>query len=143
MTRSMKLIDENVICTESLQDYLQDNTEFLVVGIVGPQGVGKSTILNMLIHNELTDDIKKDLFKSSRSTDEHDSDKEHIKLLTENLSNINIHKDNKNTKNKVIFKIESSDDIENGLHKTQGIDIFVTNNRVSIFLNLISQNLIL
>lgn len=133
MSKSMKLIDENVICTESLQDYLQDSSEFLVVGVVGPQSVGKSTILNLLIHNEITDDIKTTLFQSSKCTDENDSDMESIKLLTDKLSTIDM-KTDKSTKAVNVFKIENSDDIENGSHRTQGIDIFVTNNRVGSIL---------
>lgn len=127
----MKLIDENVICSESLQDYLQDNTEFLVVGIIGAQCVGKSTIANMLIHNEITDEIKETLFKSTKCTDDSDVETEGIKLLTDKMSNIDMKKDD-NTKKCMAFKIENADNLENGSHRTQGIDIYVTNNRVSI-----------
>lgn len=127
MKKSMKLIDENLICAEQLHDYLQDNTEFLVVGVVGSQSVGKSTISNLLIHNEITEEIKKTLFKFTFS-EEQDTDSENINLLTDKLSNFNIKKDNVKKFN--IFKVEDSDDLENGTHRTQGIDIFVTTNRV-------------
>lgn len=137
----MKLIDENVICTESLQDYMQDNTEFLIVGIVGPQSAGKSTVLNLLIHNEITEDIKKSLFKSTKCTDENESDTESIKLLTNKLSNIDIKKSESAKKLKV-FKVENSDDLENSSHRTQGIDIFVTHNRVgSTFSRLLTGHI--
>lgn len=126
----MKLIDDNVMCTDQLQDYLQDNTEFLVVGIIGAQSVGKSTIANLLIHNEITEEIKKELFKSEKCTDaEYGTDSENVKLLTDKLSNIDIKKD-ENIKKAKVFQVENSDDLENGSHRTQGIDIFITNNRV-------------
>lgn len=136
MKKSMKLIDENVICTESLQDYLQDNTEFLVVGIVGSQSVGKSTVLNMLVHNELSEDNQKTLFKFSKSSDENDCDIENIKHLADKVSNLDLTRENKNLTNLAVFKTENSDDAENGLHRTQGIDIFVANNRVSLFFHI-------
>ena len=45
--RSTKLIDEHQF-VENLSDYLSDNPDFLVIGVIGPQGSGKSTILNHL-----------------------------------------------------------------------------------------------
>lgn len=129
MTKSLKLIDDNVMCADHLQDYLQDNTEFLVVGILGAQSVGKSTIANLLIHNEITEEIRKELFKSEKCTDEYNTDSENVKLLTDKLSNIDLKKDEDVKKYKV-FDIENTDDLENGSHRTQGIDIFITNNRV-------------
>ncbi|KAJ8932350.1 hypothetical protein NQ314_014717 [Rhamnusium bicolor] len=71
MTKSMKLIDEGVICTESLQDYVQENNDFLVVGVVGSHGVGKSTLLNLLSHNQVTEEIKKSVFKSVKKDDDN------------------------------------------------------------------------
>lgn len=135
MTKSIKLIDENLLCTESLQDYLQDNTEFLVVGIVGSQSVGKSTILNLLIHNEITEDIKTSLFKSNKCTDD-DTDIDNIKLLTEKLSAIDVKK-NVGARKLNVFKIENSDDLENSSHRTRGIDVFVTNNRVGSLFSIL------
>lgn len=54
MKKSMKLIDDGLMSTEHLQDYLQENTDFIVVGVVGSQGVGKSTILNLLSEKKVT-----------------------------------------------------------------------------------------
>lgn len=45
--RSTKLIDDHQF-VENLSDYLSDNPDFVVVGVIGPQGSGKSTILNHL-----------------------------------------------------------------------------------------------
>lgn len=128
MTKSLKLIDEGIICTEALQDYVHDNAEFLVVGVVGSHGVGKSTILNLLIQNQVTEELKKILFKSNRYNEE-EGDSESIKLLTETLEKI----DMKNTEviKKEVFRIQTPEDIEEGCNKTQGIDIYITSNRVS------------
>jgi predicted AAA+ superfamily ATPase len=45
--RSTKLIDDHQFI-ETVSDYLTDNPDFTVVGVIGPQGVGKSTILNYI-----------------------------------------------------------------------------------------------
>lgn len=128
MTKSLKLIDEGIICPESLQDYVQDNAEFLVVGVVGAHGVGKSSILNLLIHNHITEDLKRVLFKSNRYNE--DNDNESIRLLTENIEKVEL-KSSDTVKEKEIFKVETPEDIEDGCHKTQGLDIYITPNRVS------------
>jgi len=47
--KSARLIDEQQqFCTSGLGSVMTDNTEFLVVGVIGLQSVGKSTILNRL-----------------------------------------------------------------------------------------------
>lgn len=51
MPGSMKFMDENMQLCESPLDYLYDQQDFLVVGCLGPQGVGKSTILSLLTSN--------------------------------------------------------------------------------------------
>ncbi|KAJ8935013.1 hypothetical protein NQ318_020659 [Aromia moschata] len=89
MTKSAKLIDEGVICTESLQDYVQENSDFLVVGVVGAQGVGKSTILNLLSHNQVTEDLKRSIFKSFKK-DVDDDLGDNIKILTDHFDKIDV-----------------------------------------------------
>lgn len=44
----LKLLDENLQWNDSALEMLLDQTDFLVVGVIGPQGVGKSTILSVL-----------------------------------------------------------------------------------------------
>ncbi|CAH1992085.1 unnamed protein product [Acanthoscelides obtectus] len=125
MTKSIKLIDEGVLCSEALQDYLQDNNEFLVVGVIGTESVGKSTIMNLLAHNRLTLELKKALFPVYEEHEEHE---DHVKILTDHVEKINLKPEE--MMEKEVFKIESMQDILNGCNCTQGIDMFVTENRV-------------
>lgn len=49
MLNSVKLLDENLLWMDSLQEYLvEQNNEYLVVGILGKKGVGKSTLQSLL-----------------------------------------------------------------------------------------------
>ncbi|XP_066596412.1 nonsense-mediated mRNA decay factor SMG9-like [Prorops nasuta] len=48
MTNYVKFMDENMQLCEQPLEYLCDQQDFLVVGILGPQGVGKSTIMSFL-----------------------------------------------------------------------------------------------
>lgn len=51
MKSSMKLLDENLQqLQDGLLEYLVDqgNNEFLVVGVLGLSGVGKSTLMSLL-----------------------------------------------------------------------------------------------
>ncbi|KAK2151923.1 hypothetical protein LSH36_345g00009 [Paralvinella palmiformis] len=48
MTRCIKLVDESFNWCESGMELLLDQTDFLVIGVLGLQGVGKSTILSHL-----------------------------------------------------------------------------------------------
>jgi len=45
---AVKLIDENHTFCDSIADFLSDNTDFMVIGILGLQNSGKSTIINAL-----------------------------------------------------------------------------------------------
>nr|XP_031830020.1 protein SMG9 [Nomia melanderi] len=48
MTTSVKFMDENMQLCEYPLEYLYDQQDFLVVGCLGAQGVGKSTIMSLL-----------------------------------------------------------------------------------------------
>lgn len=48
LNNCIKFMDENMSLCESPLEYLHDQQDFLVVGCVGGQGVGKSTIMSLL-----------------------------------------------------------------------------------------------
>ncbi|KZC14600.1 Protein SMG9 [Dufourea novaeangliae] len=48
MTNSGKFMDENMQLCENSLEFLYDQQDFLVVGCLGAQGVGKSTIMSLL-----------------------------------------------------------------------------------------------
>ncbi|KAL0123421.1 hypothetical protein PUN28_005744 [Cardiocondyla obscurior] len=48
MNTCIKFMDENMQLCENTIDYLYDQQDFLVVGCLGAQGVGKSTIMSLL-----------------------------------------------------------------------------------------------
>ncbi|XP_034934513.1 protein SMG9 [Chelonus insularis] len=55
MSNCIKFMDENFQLCENVLDYLVDQQDFLVIGVLGTQGVGKSTILSLLTFNHLPD----------------------------------------------------------------------------------------
>ncbi|XP_066244984.1 nonsense-mediated mRNA decay factor SMG9 [Euwallacea similis] len=126
MKKSLKLIEDGTINSDHLQDYLQENSDFIVVGVVGPQGVGKSTLLNLLTEKKVTESVKRSLFKSH--TEAADDYNNGITIFTQMLENTHLDEPTS------VFKVESLEDIENCENATQGIDIYVSPNRV-IFLD--------
>lgn len=49
MTTSVRLLDENLQWQDGLNDHLlADNNGFLVVGVLGKKGTGKSTLMSLL-----------------------------------------------------------------------------------------------
>ncbi|XP_060064570.1 nonsense-mediated mRNA decay factor SMG9-like [Ylistrum balloti] len=62
MTRCTKLVDESQMWQESAMEMLVDQTDFLVVGVIGPQGSGKSTALSLLAGNSPEDNHRQFLF---------------------------------------------------------------------------------
>lgn len=48
LDKAVKLIDETQQISDSILSFLTDNTDFLVVGVAGPQSSGKSTLMNHL-----------------------------------------------------------------------------------------------
>jgi len=49
---SVKLIDDTMQMCEVSPDLLLDQTDFLVVGCIGLQGVGKSTVMSLIAGSE-------------------------------------------------------------------------------------------
>lgn len=140
MKHSVPLIDENFMFVEDVQEYLQDNSsDFLVVGIIGNQGVGKSTIMNMLIDDNIhkISDYKERERSGSTSDGSKTNDIElNLKNLSENFSNLNVqHKGSSELLNcgsdEAFFKVQSIHELERGIHCTVGLNAYVTPNRVS------------
>nr|CAG4649730.1 EOG090X0EPT [Scapholeberis mucronata] len=68
MTAPVKLMNEDLSFQESLHDFLTDNPDFLVIGCVGLQWSGKSSILSHLISSNCKNCIKKTVFSISTSS---------------------------------------------------------------------------
>ncbi|XP_013388010.1 protein SMG9 [Lingula anatina] len=63
MSSSVKVIDEGFQWTENGMEVLTDNTDFFVIGVLGLQGAGKSTIMSLLAGNQPSDEHKSYIFK--------------------------------------------------------------------------------
>lgn len=57
MTSCVKFMDDNMQLGENPLEFLYDQQDFLIVGCLGPQGVGKSTIMSLLTSGYASDDI--------------------------------------------------------------------------------------
>ncbi|XP_022346188.2 nonsense-mediated mRNA decay factor SMG9-like [Crassostrea virginica] len=75
MNQSVKIVDESHQWSDAGMEVLLDQTDFFVVGVLGLQGSGKSTILSLLAGNNPTDNIRQYIFppqsKESREVCEH------------------------------------------------------------------------
>lgn len=69
MSTSIRLLDENLQWQDSLSDHLlADNNGFLVVGVLGKKGTGKSTIMSKLAARSLNE-TKDNVFRVNHSSD--------------------------------------------------------------------------
>ncbi|EFA02087.2 Protein SMG9-like Protein [Tribolium castaneum] len=118
MSKSVKFLEDSVLL-EHLQEFVQENSDFLVVGVVGAQGVGKSTVLNLIAHNTVSEDLKEAIFRNCEARNED--------FLSENFTEIKL--DEEKVKRE-IFKIQTGEDVESNSNATRGIDAFITSNRV-------------
>uniref|UniRef100_T1J0F4 BTB domain-containing protein n=1 Tax=Strigamia maritima TaxID=126957 RepID=T1J0F4_STRMM len=91
MKSPVKLIDDNLLWCDNAVEFLQDQTDYFVIGVIGFQGVGKSTLLSYLAGNKPEESPKS-----------------------------------------YIFKAQTRELRELGEHGTNGIDIFITPERVII-----------
>jgi len=69
MKSSLKLIDENLTWCENgqLNNYLQDTDGFVVIGAIGREKVGKSTLLSLLGGNQFIDEDRLMIFPAASS----------------------------------------------------------------------------
>ncbi|XP_078391905.1 nonsense-mediated mRNA decay factor SMG9-like, partial [Cetorhinus maximus] len=56
MKHAIKLVDDQMNWCDSAMEYLLDQTDVLVIGIIGLQGTGKSTIMSLLSSNTPEED---------------------------------------------------------------------------------------
>ncbi|XP_068098106.1 nonsense-mediated mRNA decay factor SMG9 [Hyperolius riggenbachi] len=63
MKHSIKLVDEYMNWCDSAIEYLLDQTDVLVVGVLGFQGSGKSTMMSLLSANSPDDDQRSYVFR--------------------------------------------------------------------------------
>lgn len=129
MTAPVKLLDlENSALVDACLEYLSDQNDFLVVGVVGYQGVGKSTILSLLAEPKLLNKKWVLLMWSWKILFFNYSIEKIIKI------NVVFNILNDSHFSKYIFNIEKTEDLETAVHKTNGIDVYITNNR-TLFLD--------
>lgn len=63
MTFGSKLVDDSLMWCDGPIEMLLDQTDFLTVGVLGSQGVGKSTLLSLLAGNNPSDPHKSFVFR--------------------------------------------------------------------------------
>uniref|UniRef100_A0A673AYU1 Nonsense-mediated mRNA decay factor SMG9 n=1 Tax=Sphaeramia orbicularis TaxID=375764 RepID=A0A673AYU1_9TELE len=64
MKHSIKLVDDQMNWCDSAMEYLRDQTDMLVVGVLGLQGSGKSTIMSLLSANTTEEDQRSYVFRA-------------------------------------------------------------------------------
>ncbi|XP_066539516.1 nonsense-mediated mRNA decay factor SMG9 [Hoplias malabaricus] len=64
MKHSIKLVDDQMNWCDSAMEYLRDQTDMLVVGVIGLQGTGKSTIMSLLSANTPEEDQRSYVFRA-------------------------------------------------------------------------------
>ncbi|XP_041032719.1 protein SMG9 isoform X3 [Carcharodon carcharias] len=64
MKHAIKLVDDQMNWCDSAMEYLLDQTDVLVIGIIGLQGTGKSTIMSLLSSNTPEEDQRSYVFRA-------------------------------------------------------------------------------
>ncbi|XP_037873055.1 nonsense-mediated mRNA decay factor SMG9 [Bombyx mori] len=133
MLEPVKLLDKHFVFNSGALEFLHDSsTNYLVVGIIGTQGVGKSTILNLIAQNKFDQNLCSEILNSHEAPEGvyETNVMANIENQSDNLDLIQPQepKIDKNTLSK--FKIQDIEQIERGVHCTKGIDMYITNDRV-------------
>ncbi|XP_028179127.1 protein SMG9-like isoform X1 [Ostrinia furnacalis] len=132
MTEPVKLLDENLEFNNAALEFLHDSsTNYLVVGIIGNQGVGKSMIMNLIALNTHTEELCNHILHSHELADStfvlNDVSAVSNQLEALNFSGM---QDKKTSAVDFKFKMQDIEQIERGTHCTKGIDMYITNDRV-------------
>ncbi|KAL3281662.1 hypothetical protein HHI36_004868 [Cryptolaemus montrouzieri] len=125
MNKSVKFLDDGILYTENLQDFTQENSDFIVVGIIGQQGVGKSTIANLLASKRIDDELLVQMILNSQLPQDE------MKSFINRFMNFDLKESMPENK---FFSTQNLKDVENNRNRTNGIDIYINDNRV-IFLD--------
>lgn len=64
MKQSIKLVDDQMNWCDSAMEYLRDQTDMLVVGVLGLQGTGKSTVMSLISANTPEEDQRAFVFRA-------------------------------------------------------------------------------
>ncbi|XP_026752531.2 nonsense-mediated mRNA decay factor SMG9-like [Galleria mellonella] len=133
MTEAIKLLDENMEFNNAALEFLHDSsTNYLVVGIIGTQGVGKSMILNLIAQSTHSQSafIQK---LHALAASSHDTYQSNIAALEGQMRDLDLaggQDDAQRSDDCFKFKIQDIEHIERGVHCTKGIDMYITNDRV-------------
>ncbi|KAM3961968.1 nonsense-mediated mRNA decay factor SMG9 [Aphomia sociella] len=133
MTEPIKLLDENMEFSNAAMEFLHDSsTNYLVVGIIGTQGVGKSMILNLIDQNTHSQSacVHKLHALAVSSPDTYQSN---ISVLEGQMKDMDLaagHEEMQKKDEHLKFKMQDIEHIEKGVHCTKGIDMYITNDRV-------------
>ncbi|CAG9583162.1 unnamed protein product [Danaus chrysippus] len=133
MSQPVKLLDENLEFNAAAVEFLNDsNNNYLVVGVMGTQSVGKSMILNLIARNKQDDDLCHKILHSHEVPTQHSTETNEMSNENqfENISLTETTDVKEDDKNSLKFKMQDIECIEKGVHCTKGIDMFVTNDRI-------------
>lgn len=136
MTEPVKLLDENLELNPSALEFLHDSsTNYLVVGIIGTQGVGKSMIMNLIGANAHDQSVCSQILSSHEMPQENTFDSSEMGPLENQMESLDFReapevKGTEKTDNIFKFKMQDIEQIERGVHCTKGIDMYITKDRV-------------
>ncbi|CAB3255608.1 unnamed protein product [Arctia plantaginis] len=137
MTEPVKLLDENLELNNAALEFLHDSsTNYLVVGIIGTQGVGKSMILNLIANNIHDENLCSQILNSYEIVADNLYEGNEVVGLENQLEALDFAgvpepKPQPAANNGIFkFKMQDIEQIERGVHCTKGIDMYITNDRV-------------
>lgn len=138
MTEPVKLLDENLEFNSAALEFLHDSsTNYLVVGIIGTQGVGKSMILNLIAENKHDQNLTSKILNSYEVPSDNTFESNTIAGIENQMEALEFiepstseGKPGGNGNSTFKFKMQDLEHIEKGVHCTKGIDMYVTNDRV-------------